>query len=241
MTPAYFENTEALTFLEGQLIVVSGPDNGMIALLLSNTQTAIQGSGKGCLDPIDTRTTIAYPTGLVSGTTTPTTTTFTTADFFFCYQDIAGFNITMTDGPNIGVTRTIASYNENMQFMTLTAAFLVAPAVGNGFLLEVPDERSHSYEFLAIQNRALGPTPKVVLIGNKFDRTDVLQNPKPIDMQIDVVTDLLHVFNVKNILDVGSLIYPGTRSLFSYISKVYYYDTRISDITFVKDQIPYRP
>lgn len=160
MTPAYFINTECLTFQLGQLVVVSGADSDQIRIVLLQAQEKIVLSGKPCPDPFDTRTLVSY----------------------------------------------------------------VAPTT----------ERAPKFEYEAIKSQ-------VTLIANQFDRGDRHQNPYPVDMEIDVIIDLLNVYNIRTINEATSHVNGGVRELFGYMSKVYWYDTEEDEIFFVKNQIPQRP
>lgn len=241
MTPNYFETVESLTFLPGQIVVLSGDNLVDIYNVLANTKTALVAASIPCLDPIDTRATTFYPTGIVAGGFTSTTTVFKTAYLLNCAMDIAGLSLRMTSGALMGQTRTILNYDTYTQVVTTSTPFTAAPSAGDAFVVDVPDEVSFNYEFLAIQNRAGGPSPHVVLVGNQFDLSDIKQNPLPVDIYVDTVRDLLNIQNVGSVPQVMSNVYPLVRELFPYISKIYYYNSRANDITFVKNQIPERP
>lgn len=242
MTPAEFVNIEALTFSPGQLILVSGPDDAEIISLLMDARDAIILNGNDCLDPVDTRMTIPYPSGLVASDFTPTTTRFRAPLFRNKFFEVVGTTVMMLDGPNIGLSRTVSEYDPVTMIATFDLAFPVVPAIGNKFSVLPIEEKPYKFEYLALTYRAAGPEPKVVLIGNQFDRESVSQNPHPVAIDIDVVIDLINIVNVTTVRNSGSLFYDGTvREVFSYLSKVYYYDTRAQEITFVKDHLPLRP
>ena len=61
MTPAEFIANEVPNFQPGQIIVVSGADLATIYDLLFDARDALRGMSRLCLDPIDTRDTISYP------------------------------------------------------------------------------------------------------------------------------------------------------------------------------------
>lgn len=240
MTPTQFINTESLRFQPGQLVVVSGPDNGIITTLLMNTRDAIRGRTIGCLDPVDTRTTVAYPTGLVGSDLVPTATRFRAPMYrntkFIDDRAIQnGLSITFIDGVNIGTTRTISAYDPVSQIVTVSTPWPLVPVIGDGFSVGGIIERPYNFEFLVIDN-----PHSVILASNQFDRESFAQNPHPADIQIDVIIDLLNVSNVNTIPDEEWSRYGFVREIFGYISFVYYYDTRLDEITFVKTQIPER-
>lgn len=163
MTPAQFIANEVPTFQPGQIIVVSGTDLAKIYTLLFNARDAIRTAGGHCLDPLDTRETIRYPSDT--------------------------------------------------------------------------SDRAFKFELLSIDNQG-----NVILVGNQFDRANFYQNPHPVDVLVDVVRDLLNVDNVEFFPDQSfSINNAGVRELFGFISKIYYYDTTLNDITFLKTQIPERP
>ena len=252
MTPAYFETTESLTFSPGQLVVVSGNDLVAIYTLLFNAKAAMVAASIPTLDPIDTRTTINYPDGVVSGDIAPTASMFKTGHLsdpclpyltgLTTLTNLTGMTLMMKSGVNIGQSRTIQTFDLKTNVVTLATALPTAPAAGDVFNIIPADEHSYKYEFLAVQNRVGGPTPKVVLIGNQFDREDPEQNPWQLAMDTDqVVMDLLFARNVFDVPDVRTRQYAEVaRELFQYISKVYYYDSIAGEVTFIKDQIPER-
>lgn len=243
MTPTEFATIEALTFTPGQLVIVSGPDSAAIMLLLMDARDAIRGASTPCLDPIDTRMTIPYPSGLVSSDFTPTTSRFKAPLFRNSFFDVVGTRIRMLNGVNVGLDSIIAEYNPVTDIATLANPFPAPPAAGDEFTILPIVEKPYKFEQLALVNRAAGPTPNVVLIGNEFDRENVSQNPFPVAIDIDTVIDLLNMRNmIKDHPQAGSTFWGGeVRELFAYISKVYYYDTRSATITFVKNQLPERP
>ena len=195
MTPDYFINTEALTFTHGQLVIVSGPDSAAIIELLMDARDAIVTSGKNCLDPIDTRMTIPYPSGLVATDFVPTTTRFRAPLFRNTFFDVVGTTIKMLTGTNINLSRTVTEYDPVTMIVTLDSAFPVAPAVNDHFSVLPVVEKPYKFEYLAVTYRGDGPEPKVVLIGNEFDREAVDQNPYPVSIDVDVVIDLLNIRN----------------------------------------------
>jgi len=243
MTPAEFVTTEALTFSPGQLVIVSGPDSAAIMTLLLDARDSIRGASIPCLDPIDTRMTIPYPSGLVASEPVPTTSRFKAPLFRNSFFEVVGTTIKMLNGAAIGEQSIIAEYNPETNIVTLADPFSVPPAVGDEFSILPIVEKPYKFEQLALVNRAAGPTPNVVLIGNEFDRESHVQNPFPVAIDIDTVIDLLNMRNmIKDHPQAGSTFWGGdVRELFAYISKVYYYDTRAAEITFVKNQLPERP
>lgn len=242
MTPADFVNIESLTFEPGQLVIVSGPDDAQIISMLMDARDAIILNGVDCLDPIDTRMTIPYPSGLVASDFVPTTTRFKAPLFRNTFFEVVGTTIKMLDGPNIGLSRIVAEYDPVTMIATFASAFPFVPVAGNKFSVLPIEEKPYKFEYLALTYRSAGPEPKVVLIGNQFDRESISQNPHPVNIDIDVVIDLINITNVRLTPKSGSLFFDGSvREVFSYISKVYYYDTRTQEIIFVKSQIPQRP
>jgi hypothetical protein len=157
-----------LLFQHGQLIVVSGPDLAEIYDLLLDTRDEIISTSRNCLDPVDTRTVLQYPSDI--------------------------------------------------------------------------EDRAIKFEFTVLANQ-----DKVILVGNQFDRESQTQNPEPKDLEIDVVRDLLNGTNIRVIPGLGDPSsaldsrYGFSRELFSYISRVYYFDTGTDEVFFVKTQIPFRP
>lgn len=241
MTPADFVNIEALTFTPGQLIIVSGPDAAAVITLLMDARDAIIANSTPCLDPIDTRMTITYPSGLVASDFVPTTSRFKAPLFRNTKFEVVGTTLRMLNGVNVNLTRTIAEYDPVTMIATFDSPFPVPPAVGDEFSILPSEEKPYRFEYLAVTYRAGGADPKVVLVGNQFDRESTSQNPKPVSIDIDVVIDLLNIQNVVTIPNSGSTWFDGSvREVFSYMSKVYYYDTRSGEITFVKNQTPER-
>lgn len=241
MTPAYFASTESLTFSPGQLIVVSGDDAAAVMTLLLDARDAIRLAGTPCLDPVDTRMTIPYPTGLVGTDFTPTTTRFRASLFRNTVFEVIGTTITMLGGVNAGLSRVVSIYEPENDLVTFSVPFPVPPAVQDPFSVLPIVEKAFNFEFLVVTHRASGPSPMVVLVGNQFNRLDPKENPFPANIAIDVVKDLLTSTNVNTVPEAASSLWGSSfRELFSYISKVYYYDSIGQIVTFVKDQIPDR-
>jgi hypothetical protein len=81
----------------------------------------------------------------------------------------------------------------------------------------------------------------VVLVANEFDAGSPAQNPSPVNLTVDVVMDLISVYKVRDIPASASRHYGICRELFPFIGKVYYYNSVLDDVQFIKDQIPERP
>lgn len=246
MTPTEFVNNETLSFQPGQLIVVSGPDNAAVISMLVDARNAMNGVGKPCLDPVDTRMTVFYPDGLILGGAVPTTTQFQTHSYVKLFESLApsglpSVQVTIVSGANFGVTTGVVKYDRASGLMTVDPPLMAPPAVGDGFSIFPATEHALKFEWYAVTYQTSGTTPKVVLISNQFDLTDPKQNPFPADIDIDVVRDLLNLRNIENIPNAYNLNDGRYREIFGYISKLYYFDTRAGEITFIKNQIPERP
>lgn len=81
----------------------------------------------------------------------------------------------------------------------------------------------------------------VVLVANTFDINDPHQNPHPRSLHIDVVTDLMTVHNITDIVGATSKKYAGTREIYPWINRIYYYDSASDQVTFIKSQTPDQP
>lgn len=92
----------------------------------------------------------------------------------------------------------------------------------------------------------------VVLVANQFDNLDPRQNPHPIDLTADVVRDIMFAGQVNKYPLAGTAGFSGyydaqnrkygiARDLFPFIRQLYFYDTRGSTVTFIRDSIPERP
>lgn len=245
MTPTEFVDNEAPTFALGELIVVSGPD--IVATytdLLFPARDKIRSLPRNCLDPIDTRMTVKYPSGVVSSKITPTTTRFGAP--LKASNQYGGLTLTMLSGANMGQSREIFDYNYTNEVITVTPALPSAPTIGDSFSIEPNPEKAYKFEFLALVNKASGSTPNVVLIGNQFDRTDKYQNPHPNTIEVDVMRDLIYINNVEYVPpDSAHLNYFGARELFLYVKKIYYYDPEETDVNsqvlYITSQLPERP
>lgn len=101
-------------------------------------------------------------------------------------------------------------------------------------LVEYPSddsERGVDFEYLVTS------APNTVyLVPNQFDRTDLVQNTTNQTLIIDVAYDIATNKHVDTIPEATSLIFPGTRKLFAYMSRLFYYDTYTGEISFVKSQ-----
>lgn len=98
-------------------------------------------------------------------------------------------------------------------------------------------EEGYVFEYISL---LAAENDLVVLVANQFDRESRDQNREPKDVIIDTMLDLFHRSNIAAI--------PGTasrrsiaREMFEFLSRVYYYDTRAFDITFIKTQEAVRP
>lgn len=81
----------------------------------------------------------------------------------------------------------------------------------------------------------------VVLISNEFDRDSKTQNPQPIDVFVDTVIDIMDKKKVSTITRADSATIPGWRELYPLLGRIYYYDSRTGEITFIKERIPTVP
>lgn len=81
----------------------------------------------------------------------------------------------------------------------------------------------------------------VVLISNEFDRESKTQNPHPIDVFVDTVMDMMDEKKVSRITRANSATIVGWRELYPLLGRLYYYNTRTGEITFVKERIPTIP
>ncbi len=235
MTTVEFITNEVPSFEPGQLIVVSGPDLAAIYLLLMDARDAIQSDYQ--LDPIDTRATVKYPTGIVSDRITPTESRFGTG--LEASNQYGGKTLIMLTGAAAFESSIIDDYDYGKEAIKLTTPLSVAPAVGDSYSIEPNPEKAYKFEYLALKHKASGSDPKIVLIGNQFDRDDYSQNPHPNTLLVDVMRDLILVNNVEHVpIDSIHRNYLA-RELLPYFSKVYYYDGET--VTYLKDQLPERP
>lgn len=92
-------------------------------------------------------------------------------------------------------------------------------------------ERGIVFEYVAISS-----PNTIVLVANKFDREADSKHT----LAIDVVMDLQNHRPVETIPDSGSKTFVGSRNLFPYISRIYFYDTDENEIAFIKTQTPIR-
>lgn len=81
----------------------------------------------------------------------------------------------------------------------------------------------------------------VILVANQFDIDDASQNRRPVSVIIDTVLDLFRPRNVDKIPFVRHRGFAEIRELYAYVTKVYHYDTRTDEVTFVKNHVPHRP
>jgi hypothetical protein len=176
MTPAEFV-VEALTFKLGELVVVSGPDAGQLAALLSGAQAARASSGLSAI-VLNSRDTDKYERRLYRS----------------CDATIHG----------------------------LCAAM------------------SGSDEAVIWESKAkLAAGSDVLLISNEFDAGDRAVNLTNRGLSVDVVVDLMELYNVRIVLFPHSRKYPGKRELYPFVSRIYYYDG--SAVTFIKSRLPEVP
>jgi hypothetical protein len=171
MTPQEFVTQEALTFSEGEIVVVSTDSLEALFPILLQARDAIVADGKHCADPLDAAGLVRYSSD--------------TAD------------------------------------------------------------RAVNFEFISLN---AGST--VVLVGNEFDRKSPWQNFDPISRQDEVSFERLRiatVFNLINTIGIKQIPYVAdirdgnTRELFSFISRLYYFDSLTNEITFLKTQNPELP
>jgi len=81
----------------------------------------------------------------------------------------------------------------------------------------------------------------VVLISNEFDRENKSQNPRPVDVFVDTVVDMMDEKKVRNITRANSATIVGWRELYPLLGRIYYYDSRTGNITFIKERVPTVP
>lgn len=98
------------------------------------------------------------------------------------------------------------------------------------------------WEFVAVTSEGAF----VVLIANEFDRLDPDQNRNPQTVEIDTVLDLLRYKSIEQIHPGYSRHRTGPtplgiRELYPHITKIYYFDTDLDDVIFIKNQTPDRP
>ena len=99
-----------------------------------------------------------------------------------------------------------------------------------------------SYSLL-IQKLSDEGHPLVMLIGNQFDPADHWQNPSPISLFVDVIMDLMSPRNTTTVVSAAgkSSITGFTRELYQFITGIYFYDTQVGDVTFIKERTRQRP
>jgi len=81
----------------------------------------------------------------------------------------------------------------------------------------------------------------IVLIYNEFDRESKTQNPHPVSVVVDTVVDMMDENKVRNIMRANSATIVGWRELYPLLGRIYYYDSRTGEITFIKDRHPTVP
>lgn len=79
----------------------------------------------------------------------------------------------------------------------------------------------------------------VILVPNVFDINDPKTNYMQRSLHIDVVYDLIEKDTVKTIPLANSRLYIGTRGIFGYISKIYYFDGD-DTVDFIKNMNSFR-
>ena len=160
MTPLEFITNEVPSFQPGALIVVSGPDIAAIYLLLMDARDALPSAYR--LDPIDTKSTVKYPSGVVSSKVTPTTIRFgAPLKNHFQYT---GLTLTMLSGVNQFESRLIRDYQVDAQAIVLETDLPFAPAIGDTYSIEPNPEKAYQFEYLAVKHRAGGADPRVCLL-----------------------------------------------------------------------------
>ena len=80
-----------------------------------------------------------------------------------------------------------------------------------------------------------------ILVANEFDPNDIIQNPNPVSLTVDVVRDIFNAGKTADVPFSQSRRYGITRELYPFISKVYFYNTDTEEITYIKDNTPERP
>ena len=73
----------------------------------------------------------------------------------------------------------------------------------------------------------------VVLVGNEFDRDDPSQNSRKRTVEIDVAMDIMDPFKVRTIPRAYSRNI-GTRELWPFMNRLYWFDVDADTVTFVK-------
>lgn len=81
----------------------------------------------------------------------------------------------------------------------------------------------------------------ILLVANQFDPADKTQNPTPRGIIPDVVSDLMYNFRVRNLDYAYESKYGMTRELYAFVTHLYFYDTNLDEVTFIKHQTPDRP
>lgn len=97
--------------------------------------------------------------------------------------------------------------------------------------------RAFQFEFERLDNISTN----VILVGNQFDRSDPFQNPWQVSVEIDTMIDIINERNVFATPSTADARYGDIRELFSFLSRVYFYDTDAEEVTFIKTQTPERP
>jgi hypothetical protein len=99
-------------------------------------------------------------------------------------------------------------------------------------------EHAQLWEYMAL----LADNSFVVLVANEFDPSNKDHNPSPTVPVVDVVRDLM---GNRRVLDIpyayNSKYGAGTRELFQFIRRIYWYDIPMTDVQQVKIQEPDRP
>lgn len=97
--------------------------------------------------------------------------------------------------------------------------------------------RAFQFEFERLDNISTN----VILVGNQFDRKNLFTNPNPVTIEIDTVIDILNERNIFATPSTADARYGTARELFSFLSRLYFYDTYTDEVTFIKTQTPERP
>jgi hypothetical protein len=108
-------------------------------------------------------------------------------------------------------------------------------------LFEYPSDtepRSFQYEYEVI---SAARNHSVVLAGNLFDPSNPKQNPQPSILEFDVVRDMINNNNVETVPGASDRRNGGFREIFSFLSRIYFYEPISNEVTLIKTQIQARP
>lgn len=99
-------------------------------------------------------------------------------------------------------------------------------------------EQALVWEYMAL----LAENSFIVLVANEFNPQDKNHNPSPTVPIVDVVRDLMSNRRVMDLpFAYNSKYGAGTRELFQFVRRIFWYDIPALEVQQAKDQVPDRP